>query len=210
MHKGRICMTHWLSFAKSVALPFLVTNFVKTMQISSVIKELFLQQSTVQWREHRNLICLCVSCAWMQAVVFVSHCRRQPDFRLALWSVCPPGNWVLPFLLSGIPDFHFILFCERSVPNNFQSVVMLLRSVILLLCFTRVRKESHISTVCLVENKEWLGCSRIKEVLPSWREVFTTWWHSLFNLTNLRSPLCVGWIFWLPWCMLSAVLTRAS
>lgn len=32
------------------------------------------------------------------------------------------------------------------------------------------------------------GCSRIKEVLFSWREVFTTWRHSLFNLTSLRTP----------------------
>lgn len=32
------------------------------------------------------------------------------------------------------------------------------------------------------------GCSRIEEVLPSWQEVFTTLWHSLFNLTSVCLP----------------------
>lgn len=56
---------------------------------------------------------------------------RQPDFRLGLWSMFPPGNWTLPFLLCGMPDFHFVLFSSnRSVPNYFRSVLMPLGSVI--------------------------------------------------------------------------------
>ncbi len=86
---------------------------------------LFLHQNTVYCRDHRDLIYLFISCVCVQTAVFVSHCRRPPDFRLAnraaLWSECPPGSWTLPFLLSGIPGFHFMSLCEwqMNAPNNF-------------------------------------------------------------------------------------------
>ena len=43
--------------------------------------------------------------------------------------------------------------------------------------------------VVCVKNKEMLGCFRIKEVLSSWEEVFTTWWHSLFLTRQICRPL---------------------
>lgn len=152
----------------------------------------------------------------MQAVVFVSRCRRQPDFRLdnraGLWSECPPGSRTLPFLLWRNPVFFFPLpFHSVNESRVYQISVrlLLLRSLITFHClqmFTviiscscdRGAKTKLLSAVVWWKNKEWLGCSRIKEVLPSWQEVFTTWWHSLFNLTSLCSPLCVGWVLWLP------------
>lgn len=96
---------------------------------------------------------------WVQAVVFVSHCRRQPDFRLAnraaLWSECPPGSSTLPILLSRIPDFHFISFCEweMSLPNNFESVVMLLRSVF-------IHERSHFTGFIFLTVKMSRYCDR--------------------------------------------------
>lgn len=89
-----------------------------------------------------------------QAVVFVSHCRRQPDFRLALWSACPLGNRKLPFLLKGIPGIHFrVFFCQKSIQNNFQFTAMLLRSVIYWFALAGVviaiwaKREIHVSPV---------------------------------------------------------------
>ena len=57
--------------------------------------------------------------------------------------------------------------------------------------FIRVlaRESRQPSTVVCVKNKEMLGCFRIKEVLSSWQEVFTTWWHSLFLTGQIRRPL---------------------
>lgn len=65
------------------------------------------------------------------------------------------------------------------------------------LLWQRDYEEKTQPNICGIIKKEWLGCSRIKEALPSWQEVFTAWWHSLFNLTSLYSPLCGGRVSWL-------------
>lgn len=60
-----------------------------------------------------------------------------------------------------------------------------------------MEKSKSQSSIAWWQLRNGPGCSTIEEVLPSWQEVFTTWWHSLFNLTSVCLPFSVVRVFWL-------------
>lgn len=79
------------------------------MQIYAVTKELFLQQSTVSCGEHRNLICFCISYIWMQAAV-LCHTAGGSQTSILHCDLCAHQEAEYFRFLSGIPDFHLILW----------------------------------------------------------------------------------------------------